>query len=582
MTTLRFKLSYCISVFILLSITPAMLTAVMLTQMPEDLTLLKGNLPLLIIAGLFSLLVAEYIYLGLYYRSYSLEFGETHLQTRSLYLPFRRHLRCAYSDIIAIQRGNMRGIMRVITQGGKVFFLPAASFDGGAARVVEELSRRIPSEYMPEDILASLLRYTWKDQLTFALVALTIILSLVFYFPIFGIDILRSHIAWKPVARLGIFANVTASALASDGSPWIVIRTFPREDYYAWHLTTTGIEKWALPSDAKDWGKLSPSSIARDHAGRPWIIFHDRILYWDGNTWQTFFNPSQDFFPDPMVAKQTWEWAMNNDVRWVDHDALMYEIDLSTGLSHAIPWPDSAIQAGFSKIDIHALSNNDLLVLFKKDDEHWLYRLTRDGWQEPGYLIQYPVSGTQTLDFTQDSSGEIWVLSYDSQSTYSIGNLESSTSIWNWHLMPMDETGKDDWFLTLEVDAYGRLWLAGLAAPDDFNNRDDMIAVFGLTPNGKLDEIIRYTNKNSNFQNGSSKLRLGIDGRIWSLDGNSVWMNSNSLVLPKPLPHWLASIPDEPSLGIIILIVVCGLILAIVQYEPRSVIVKDVTPQSHS
>lgn len=66
-----------------------------------------------------------------------------------------------------------------------------------------------------------------------------------------------------------------------------------------------------------------------------------------------------------------------------------------------------------------------------------------------------------------------------------------------------------------------------------------------------MDEIIRYSVENSNYQSGiSSSTVLMPDGKLWAFEKQVVSMDTNLNDLPAPLPDWFESL----DLGVVRLI----------------------------
>ncbi len=501
--------------------------------LPQDLTLLKGDL----ISGFFALFLLGIIgfmilALGLAlisFRIHRLEFGETHFRVRGIYWLSKRRTEFAYADILRIIPGQISGIIEIVTRDGLITPLNIKQFVR-PSKIIEELTRRLPPKVVVEGLPASLRRRKWIDFLS-PLASAGVMITMMGSFALQDIDdLVRQQVAWQTAFRIGEGNSFQGYSIDNDGSPWLIIETnLPRKSYI-FHLSPTGAEKWELPTETSMW---TPDSVARDQQGYPWVMTGEGVLHWNGGEWQSLPVSLGKGVPI-LTASNYWMWLDEFGFGIVTN---LYTFDLSTGETTPIPLPASAIEAGLKPFTKHKLLNNDLLVLFKNEEQKRIYHLRENGWQESGYSI--PESVSDIDDYTLDTNGQLWALSSNVEAkAYSIGKLNPEAGIWQWYSLPMNPQYKDQWgneYQTLEIDARGRFWLEGSLPRENWEN---YLVVFDLTAEGQLHEIVRYTADNSNYQSRYN-MTLGPDGRIWAAKDTLVWIDSHAIDLPRPLPGWI-------------------------------------------
>lgn len=142
-----------------------------------------------VLVSLVVLLVAVLFgYTVLFYWTYRLEFGESHLETRTIDYPLMRPFRCAYEDIVQVKRGIARGLLEIVPREGEPLRVGARSLDGPGGSLMEELFKRIDAESIQSDLGDRLWEYVWFDR--FRLVVAAVIF--VSQFGLFALSVGRN------------------------------------------------------------------------------------------------------------------------------------------------------------------------------------------------------------------------------------------------------------------------------------------------------------------------------------------------------------------------------------------------------
>jgi hypothetical protein len=511
---------------------------------------------LVIVVVLVSLLVLLGIvllgYVGFFYWTYRLEFGESRLQTRMIYHPFLRPFCCAYEDVVQIRRGMVRGLLEIVPRDGKPLQVGVRAFEEGGERLLDELSKRVDAERIAPDLGTSLWKYTWFDRLQLVFLVVILFFQVVNFYLLIGHNFVLGSVAWKSAWGGVLFNSVETFALDSDGTPWIVAESGSVDDCRVHHITHSGTQTWDLPDDVD--GQLGcgfPRGVAQDGAGRPVVIYVDRLLHWDGEAWlREPFAPAESglsVYPGWVASRDSQVWGTAETAN--GSESVLFGLDLSSGEWRVVPPPDSAVNDGLAmSYRFHQSADGSLLVLMTGENQVRLY-LLRDGeWLEPGYPIFMP-SPAGILDFATDSAGRIWLLLAVGSGKYALGRFDPETTAWDWGELE-SEQDLYRFYRSMEVDERGRVWLAGLASRKQSAGVATfaglILDVFELTADGQARRIVCYTTDNSNYQSGYSMnyggTHLGVDGRMWAAEDRLVWVDSTAHNLPDPLPDWIVAV----------------------------------------
>lgn len=127
-------------------------------------------------------------YTVLFYWTYRLEFGEAHLETRTIDYPLVHPFRCAYGDIVRVERGIARGLLEIVPREGGPLRVGARSLEGPGESLMAELFKRIGAECIQPNLGDRLWKYMWFDRFRLA-VAVVIFVS---QFGLFGLSVGRN------------------------------------------------------------------------------------------------------------------------------------------------------------------------------------------------------------------------------------------------------------------------------------------------------------------------------------------------------------------------------------------------------
>lgn len=502
--------------------------------------------------------VVVFGYTGLFIWTYRLEFGESALQRHTIYYPFLGPFRCAYTDVVQIRRGVVRGSLEIVPHEGKPLRVGARMLEGGGDRLLDELSKRVATECIESNLKVSLWKYTRLDRFHLAFMTTLILSQAVYLYLSIGHDFVLAAVAWK-TAWGGAFAtSVEAFALDSDDTVWIITEAGLENDCRVHHIMGSETRTWDMPDDVS---RLSgcgfPIGLARDDAGRPVVVYGDQLLHWDGKVWQHEF-----FAPVESGLRVGSGWVASRGARlWgtaesaSGSESVLFSLDISSGEFRIVTPPASAVNDGLVMSHyFHQSVDGSLLVLMTGENQVRLYLLRDDEWLEPGYPIFMP-SPAGVSNFLADSAGRIWLLLEVGRGKYALGRFDPETTAWDWSELDSGCNACGERYFYMDVDTLGRVWLRGY----DSNGR--ILNVFELPSGGSAQHIVRYTSDNSNYQSSYpmsySGVRLGSDGRMWAADDRLVWLDSTARELPRPLPDWILPLTGG---GARVVLLLCALV----------------------
>jgi hypothetical protein len=173
----RYKLGIRLTfLFILLSLLALVswmgsMSAQMVLRLSEPfvMALAIPSVLVFLVVLLFSLLFG---YTVLFYWTYRLEFGESYLETQTIDYPSVRPFRCAYGDIVRVERGIARGILEIVPREGQPLRIGARSLVGQQGQSLpEELFKRIGGGCVQSNLEDRLWKYTWFDHFRLVIAA---------------------------------------------------------------------------------------------------------------------------------------------------------------------------------------------------------------------------------------------------------------------------------------------------------------------------------------------------------------------------------------------------------------------------
>ena len=504
------------------------------------LGLVCGALPLLVIAMLS--------YLTLFVWQYRVVFGEFGFEVKAPpHLTIKR-FKCSYIDIERVVGGEMQGVVTIIAKGkGPLRITVAASLEGGESQLLDVMQQYIDSERFDANIRTTIKTMTRFDkrQLLWAIVML--LLMILWFYSGVGYRFVTPHIAWTSVTNLGWHRQVGDFAIGPNADIWVIDRGLILDSRIV-HIVDQSLEALEIPTEAElqaivpSGYSYGPDAIVVDSLNWPWIsLFPHGIIHWNGSDWEWFT------FPNGRKDADVSQFLSTNSRIWVEanfqgNDHYEIVIDPKTGSVEELMLPESAAHNDISIEGVKTTPSGSLFVMTHSPGQTGFYWQSGTGWEKAEFDRNALPHGVEA--YAMDALGRLWVLSYkgtpceQNGPSYQIGVYDAPTNIWVWNEIPGDFLcGTRNGFKSMVVDSLNRLWF----------ETDDYVEVFSLTTGPQVKPVVRYTDRNSNYQAdlANTSLTITSDGRIWTADGNVVWIDANALELPRPLPAWFTTATSQ-------------------------------------
>lgn len=511
---------------------------------PLDVRLWGGGDWLIFPLQLLNALI--WLYFGVAWSSYRLVLGENSLMGHFPAFPLNTPSVYRYEDILQVERGRLRGHLRLRLKGGKVRTLQADLLEGGPERLLAALERHLPPGRIAPGVALQLKQFRPLEGLNLLVSGI-----LVFYFSVtllfflYNSKLIQNFNAWQTDLRL---PKSTPGAFAFDGEgqPWVAVDVPLSNRQALARLTPGSLGYLPLPASREYYSPIGP---AYDASGQPWLVSEREraVLHWNGDEWERLPLPGEgDFF---IVDAQSGAVAGKGDLISQKGPGL-WEVDWSQGTLQPLPLPAEA--AGMLTRHVHVLPDHSFLAAFasQAENEFILYHFRQGAWQETAYPLEPPSADGIVRDFTLDAQGTLWALGYNrpdsERNAFYLGQYEASTGHWDWRPLP-HSCGETEYLFALEVDARGRAWVqrwdrSGSSCSSTKYSASRFVSAYQFTGDHSVQEVVSYTEENSGLQ-ASQWLRLGTDGRLWS---GVTWIDTRPSDLAPPLPGWLAILLKTP------------------------------------
>ena len=503
--------------------------------------------PLGLLLGLATVGIA---YLGVYLWSDTLVLTPTQLQHRSVPFPLAERRTIKFDEVLQV-RHTMRGVLLIETAEREAVLIRVGGYEGGEARLLQELESRIDQDRLTPETRSGLWRRTNADywSLGLSLAAVTIFL-IAWGWSNFQ-DRGRAGIAWNVGARMSFDKEIESFTFGPKGSVWALIREGFQFDRTENYQVVQYLEGDQLSKPLLDIAKLLPgqsdkytypSQVLVDSNGRPWLVFRflDQILFWEEGKWDWVEIPQLEGqgYIERFVASENAFWGVHFDELMVVEPRLL-AVWKVPGFSGQ-PSPEYQLFespfGGFVSAYFSTGATFISRLALSSDGLEWIEVTVREG-------IEHPDRRSTLL--TSSLGGTVYLMSWtgamcsDGELIVQIGKLPSRGSGWSWQSLDLyhdcDSPIQVDGFL---VDTQERIWIStpeGVRVYDGVTNGD-----FGVNV---PTEITHYTESNSGYFQG--EIRQDSRGRIWSLDEGGkflVWVDANSETLPSALPGSIAAL----------------------------------------
>lgn len=491
--------------------------------------------PALLCATPFLLLTVWYlVYLAAFYKMH-LIFDSEKITLESI-KHFRFLLPAGYKSFELpydqIKKVKLEGFINralLTNQGGKkVVLFPGLFSKNHGAEILTELRNRLPTESFEPGMETPTVLGIWSKQnkirTAFFGSILVLYIATMFLDPIFSS---RSWLTndWDVKLDPRGYESVWAYSTDSKNTFWVI--SWKSSYYRVYHFSDKVENEWMLPKDLL--GEKYPNQVSSDNAGNPIVWTEKGIYRYEDNDWKWIpylDSPQIENWFRGGVASGKQVWTLNKLGQILKINAL-------TGTWLVLDLPASALERNLQPKSMRRTVQGDIMVLMQNDNTSYVYLLSMDDtWKSQEFSI-IASQNISIRDYFLDDHNALWVLSKE-QNKFFVQKINLKGDLLLMQLPSPLET--EDWerYSSLLVDSSGRLWVEG--------GYPYFMAVFSPVWNDTAKEIVRYTKKNSAFQDDTlASPILMSDGRIWSFDEWISTMDTHLTKLPSPLPAWFAS-----------------------------------------
>ena len=429
---------------------------------------------------------------------------------------------------------NLLGMLEIIdAQGKRYAFSPGLFSMGSGEDILLELKSRVPPR-----VLAPILEnsenfkhtHNWVFIRSLAFPVILMLHLLTMYLEPPNSELIH---VWKSEMRLSWLEDVEGYSVDPSGGFWVLSDTFAGYRVYRFLSSPTQSWKWNLELFETQY----PKFVSGDAEGTPVIWLENGMMRYVNKKWEIM--PYKENLV--LESDRMFEAITEGHVLVLNGNAgQLLNINVSNGEWYALTLPQDARQNRFVPASIKRTVDGEILVLMKNDRESRVYLLSNGEWSSHEYAIIQ--ADGRVRDYFLDEDGVLWVLlSIRGQSI--VERLDNEGNVSVTRLPSMINKVDAASYSSLRVDSSGRLWVEG--------KYPRFISVFAPVWGGDVDEIIRYSVENSNYQSGiSSSTVLMPDGKLWAFEKQVVSMDTNLNDLPAPLPDWFESL----DLGVVRLI----------------------------
>lgn len=444
------------------------------------------------------------------------------------------------------------GTVEIIDMSGAKYTLSPLLFDNRYGEdIVIELKNRVPPEAIAPSMKDTGTIEKWYRQSRIMAVISLLIAALLLF--VLFLEPPHSWFinVWEIETRLPLFEHVDEYSVDPQGGFWVFSQGW--KNYHIFHSPKMGDNAWEWKRDSA-FGGPYPKYISVMEDGTPLIWLDTGVLSYVVDDWKEIsFKGEQKIILLDGTVSGRYGW-------FVDKQGHVVNVDALTGTWSELALPETAEQRGLLPISASPMSDGDLLVLMSNDVESRVYRLSNGKWTDQ----EIPVirANGSVKDYFLDGDNALWVLL---EVEYGNFVVEKIDSLGNVSLTQLPESLNNEErvinkYRALMVDSRGRLWM--------YDAFPTSVVVFEPRWNDNAHELVRYTENNSNFQNGTSfPPVLTADGKIWSFDEQIISVDTNLKDLPKPMPSWYAALDWNTIRLILSLSQIAALYFPLIQWS---------------
>lgn len=499
---------------------------------------------------LFLLLAGLLLFLGIFvlifrFRRawrYCVRFTPDYLETYDTE-KFYKFVKIPYQDCIQIQRSLIRGNLDIVVKRRRLLFIPLSTLDCEPQEFITAFQSYVPAIKIQPALLQTLNRPTKAENLITGVGISVFIVAFLISLIQVGTFWLPAQIAWKDAGQNLGFPHRFMRQFAVQGSDtfyYLGEESFAANTFEFVYVKNGLQTSWQVPHEFRERTSLY-TNLAVDENETPIIFNENRVIKWQGNSWQEY--------PYPLGTKRTLmghdAFAVFGQRAWIlleneiSDELEFYSVDLGNLSYQKNVLPGHLDNQELEYFYLQPIGSGAVLVSVRNKTEkiHLVYKENR--WTGTRFLSLlsdgvycWPVAGSEQLMYqlcNSNSEGNF------AQRLSGNGEIEQTSLL-------IEDKNTD--FYSMIVDPRGRLWL----------DSSDGIHVMEPAWGGSAKPIVFYSPKNSAIPSLGWSYQIS-DGRFW-IGGSKgiVWMDTSQEKLPEPLPDWITRLFDYEIFAILVFV----------------------------
>ena len=465
--------------------------------------------------------------------THRIEFSATAIATQARLPVFAQRFSCEYAEVIAVRRAGP-GIIEIVGPAKSVLRITPRIFTMDETALFELLAQHIPAERIQPDLRSQYKRQTRREKY-FSAALITIELCCLFVvfssanalFPLPGAWNYFGPWAWLP-------DRISGFSVESPNSVWIARRGNLAAGTTLEHITGNSTQSWVVPG-----ARLAPSDdrasqILAGAQGQPLLVAVHSAYFPVHGQWEKLAYPAGNSAMNGLqdASVLTAEIWLPLDIPDSGFRNALLHIQADPPQAQLVTLPDPATQEAIDVGKIVITADGTALA----EGNNIIYLVQKGIVQKQRYPLAVQDQRV-IVDFTLADDGAVYALSLDfSRSEGAVERIgrDGRQTYTQLPVLHPTEDGLSRNYRSIEIDARGRLWVAG--------SYPRLVGIYKPVWGGTAIEIIEYDEYNSNYQNDlSDQLLRTSDGRIWLASySHLIWIDSNAADLPAVLPDWLA------------------------------------------
>jgi hypothetical protein len=498
--------------------------------------------------GLFMLVIVLVFLLGLgllairaaQYLFFRMEFLENSFRIYSFSWSGKKVADYPFTDVLRVGRGPFRGTVDIQLAGANPLRLTPLLYEAKGEKLFSELEQRFPPEKVERNLKDSVLNFKGWDFLTYPILIGMLAGVLLLAWQSAGLDIFRSNATWAYAAPRNFEFSYKAVSTEEDGTVWFGASSLFSKNAQISRLQDGSLQTWDVPLSAFASGDNAYDiiGVAGTADEKPAWITEKYFATWTGTEWART--------PLPMEILNYLGFSIaGHSLQYVSAKGSEYRLiscDLTLRICHSLEAPGSLEKSGTYAMLYRGSASGPVVAAGTTKGPVSFLRFQEGTWSEIAGPLRIPAH--TLMAFTVAGDGTLWVIKDLSggpldggftKGPLAFGRWDAAAGEWRWINMAAFAKSYEMDPENMEVDPLGRIWIAG-----HFRTKEILIgetaSAYAIN-GGQAEEIVQYTDDNSNFQMGIGDCPMvqGANGTLWSCEIDLISLDAAAEKLPDPV-----------------------------------------------